>query len=292
MSITIAAFVLIFACNFACNGLLNSPYTSNRVLVASKYHRRTLIIGRAVPSEQAGVAQDGDEETTLTLQGTISVSSNELRVTSLEEVSEFFRTQSHRDLLVTGGGERPCTAIEATSDQLKDWKNECLALGASEPDENDSILSVITRGLEFPGLKVESSSVIGVKYVDAPTSTSPKYEFVLLANEQAVSGLPPAVWIFKKLTGANDKGSTGENSKFKSLSTVTFEQTDNGKVVFRTEAFLRIGVTFPKILLKILPGDKKTIEERGGTSIVKTLDKDVKQSMEAFESAYLKKFNF
>eukprot|EP00536_Pseudo-nitzschia_multiseries_P013829 jgi/Psemu1/310307/fgenesh1_kg.619_\ len=173
---------------------------------------------------------------------------------------------------------------------LSDWKSRCLALSACEPDENDSILSVVTRGIEFPGLKVSTSSSIGVKYVEMER-TSPRYEFVLLANEQTVSGVPPAVWAFRKLTGS-DKNGSGDNSKFKSLTTVTYEEKENGKVVFKTDGFLSIGITFPKFLLKILPGDKKTIEERGGKSIVKTLDKDVAQSMKAFEKTYLDKFDF
>ena len=64
----------------------------------------------------------------------------------------------------------------------------------------------------------------------------------------------------------------------------------NNNIVFQTKSYLSIGITFPKFLLKILPGDKETIEKRGGISIVKTLDKDLVQSMEAFEKAYLNKF--
>jgi hypothetical protein len=47
-------------------------------------------------------------------------------------------------------------------------------------------------------------------------------------------------------------------------------------------------VTFPKILLKILPGDKDIIEQKASVSVEKTLLKDVMHSMEAYEKSYLK----
>mmetsp|Transcript_31015 Transcript_31015/g.73086 ORF Transcript_31015/g.73086 Transcript_31015/m.73086 type:complete len:298 (+) Transcript_31015:108-1001(+) len=287
---------LAVACSNACNALQILPFERTRNSFAS------ISIGPIRPAffelqanqvEQMVTEIDTNnkkEEATLTLQGKMSIASNELRKTSLEDVSAFFRAQEYRDLLVTGGGERPCTEVRATPEKLGNWKSQCAVLGACEPTENDSILSVVTGGVQFPGLKVSSSSLIGVKYIEMERQ-SPRYEFVLISDEQTVSGLPPAVWIFRKLTGADDNGS-GDNSKAKSLTTVTFEEKDNGNVVFRTEGFLSIDISFPKILLKILPGDKKTIEEKGGKSIVKALDRDVMQSMKALEKAYLEKFGF
>lgn len=291
MTIILNALVFVVTCNFACNALQILPFRRNAnrpASITSSPNQPMLTIRRVTP--EIDVSDDKEGKTTLTLAGEMSAASNELPKTSIEDVSEFFRTQAYRNLLVTGGGERPYTEVEITSGQLSDWKSRCLALGAYQPDENDSILSVLTRGIRFPGLNVATSSLIGVKYIEMET-ISPRYEFVLLANEQTVSGLAPAVWIFRKLTGADESGSE-DNSKFKSLTTITYEEKNNGNVVFRTDGFLSIDITFPKFLLKILPGDKKTIEERGGKSIVKTLDKDVVQSMKAFEKAYSEKFNF
>jgi len=297
MIIASTAVVLIVACNTASNGLHIPPVGPNNCRLSSS-HRTAFTILRA-----KNEYDDREEETTLTLRGQISVDSADLPKTSIEDVVEFFRTKTYRDLLVTGGGERPCSEIKLTPIQLNDWRSRCSALGACQPNENDSILSIVSRGIQFPGLKVESNALIGVKYVEseeeeiqriddrAEKISIPRYEFVLLANEQVVSGLAPAVWIFKKLTGA-DKNGGDENSKFDSLSTVTCKENKNGNIVFRTEALLSIGVTFPKFLLKILPGDKKTIEERGSKSIIKTLEKDISQSMNSFEKAYLETFDF
>jgi hypothetical protein len=298
MKIASTALLLIVACNTACNSLhILYVGPSHHRLPSS--HRSDVAILQAVPDEvlEGGseILNDGkEEETTLTLRGEISVASADLPKTSINDVVEFFKTEANRDLLVTGGGERPCNEIKVTPLQLNDWKSRCSALGACQPDENDSILSIVSSGIQFPGLKVESNALIGVKFVESEESeakrSNSRYEFVLLSNEQIVTGLAPAVWIFKKLTGA-DKSGEDENSKFDSLSTVTYEEKENGTIVFRTDALLSIGVTFPKFLLKILPGDKKTIEEKGGKSVVKTLEKDVSQSMKAFEKAYLEKFD-
>lgn len=298
----------IVTCSFACNALQTLPLKTNSdrfVLSSGPPNQQLPTILWDTPLEVDFINDDAveekvevmrgiedsngnEEETTLTLQGKISVSSSRLPKDSAEDVSRFFRAPEHRNLLVTGGGERPCTEVDFTSELLSDWRSRCLELGSNQPDENDSVLSVITRGIEFPGLKVATSSLIGVKYVESETE-SPRYEFVLLSNEQTVSGLAPAVWIFNKLTGAGENGS-GNNSKFKSLTIVTYEE-DNGKIVFMTDGFLSIDITFPSFLLKILPGDKKKIEERGSKSIVKTLDRDVVQSMKAFEKAYSEQYN-
>lgn len=225
------------------------------------------------------------EEASLILKGVISTQSKSLPVVCEERLSKFFRTPSFRNLLVSGGGERLVEDLPLTETLMENWTEKCKSLGASLPDKGDSILAVESRGVEFPGLKVKSIATVGVKYMEQNQGTSPRHEFVLLATQEEAKGLPPMVWIYNKLTGADQKKDGKDASNAKSLSTVSYE-TNNGSVVFRTKAFLQIGITFPKVLLKILPGDKATIEEKASSSIQKTLEKDVVQSMKAYESAY------
>jgi hypothetical protein len=168
---------------------------------------------------------------------------------------------------------------------LEEWKEKCKVLGAVLPNKEDSILEVESRGLAFPGLEVRSTATVGVKYVEREQGSTPRHEFVLLGTREQAKGFPPVVWIYNKLTGADPKNPGKGNSNAKSLSTVSYERID-GNVVFRTNAFLEIGITFPKVLLKILPGDKATIEEKASSSVQKSLEKDVFQSMRAYESAY------
>jgi hypothetical protein len=178
-------------------------------------------------------------------------------------------------------------------------------LGACLPEQGtDSVVSITTPGLSFPGLTVKNIATVGTKYVEA---TPPRHEFVLLSSESKASGLPPVVWLYNKLTGNADAGgettsrqimsgptsvtssddgsSSSSSTNIKSLSTVSYQRKDD-RVVFTTNASLSIGMKFPKLLMKAL-GDKRKAEEVGANSIRKTLVKDVAQSMQAFEKAYL-----
>lgn len=227
-----------------------------------------------------------EEEASLILQGDISTQSKSLPVVCEERLCKFFQTPSFRNLLVSGGGQRPVEYLPLTETLFQDWTQKCKVLGASPPSKDDSILAVESKGIQFPGLKVKSTATVGVKYVEDPGKASPRHEFVLLGTQEEAKGLPPVVWIYNKLTGGNKRNEgSGDSSRAQSLSTVSYE-TNNGNVVFRTKAFLRIGISFPKVLLKILPGDKATIEEKASSSVQKTLEKDCVQSMKAYESAY------
>lgn len=244
------------------------------------------------PAESGSTEADGDGEdnrSTLMLRGESSVVSNPLPRASDEMLVEFFKAPACRNLLLSGGGERPCSEVDVTPELFDHWKLQCVSLGARQPVERDCILSVLTRGIQFPGLRVTSNVSIGVKYVDddheEPRGPTPRHEFVLLKSVTRASGLAPAVWIYNKLTGADkEKGGSGYNS----LTTVSYEESD-GCIVFKANAFLSLPLTFPKFLIRILPSDKSVIEEKAGKSIKKTLDKDVSHSMEAYEKAYLAK---
>eukprot|EP00529_Nitzschia_sp_RCC80_P001796 CAMPEP_0113486522 /NCGR_PEP_ID=MMETSP0014_2-20120614/25040_1 /TAXON_ID=2857 /ORGANISM="Nitzschia sp." /LENGTH=374 /DNA_ID=CAMNT_0000380197 /DNA_START=264 /DNA_END=1388 /DNA_ORIENTATION=- /assembly_acc=CAM_ASM_000159 len=243
--------------------------------------------------------QPKEEQTTsLTFRGEVSFDSKELPLHPEKPemfLSRFFKTPESRNLLVTGGGERPCTELELTPELFDDWTTKCEALGASPPTQDDSVISITTPGLSFPGLKVRNTAMVGSKFVD--TAKPPRHEFVLLSNESEASGLPPVVWLYNKLTGHSKGGSTAaamegdgitpnkSSTNISSLSTVTY-QKKNDRVVFTTNASLSIGMKFPKLLMKAL-GDKSKAEQVGAKSIRKTLDKDVVQSMTAFEKAYL-----
>jgi hypothetical protein len=250
-------------------------------LVAEK--RQALVAESELESELTP-----QEEASLILKGEISAKSASLPIVCEERLLKFFRTPSFRNLLVSGGGQRPVENLPLTETLLDDWTEKCKALGAALPDKDDSVLAVESRSIEFPGLKVTSTATVGVKYVD---QDPPRHEFVLLGTQEEAKGLPPVVWIYKKLTGADQKKQGKDSSDAKSLSTVSCE-TNNGNVVFRTKSFLQIGITFPKVLLKILPGDKATIEEKASSSVQKTLEKDVVQSLKAYESAYTNEMKF
>lgn len=234
--------------------------------------------------KSAAAGEETDDQTSLTFRGEVSFNSSSLpHPESAEHLVRFFQTPASRNLMISGGGERPCTELEVTPELLNDWRSKCEMLGACPPDEGDSVMSITTPGLSFPGLTVKNLAKIGTKYVeDAP----PRHEFVLLSNDSEASGLPPVVWLYNRLTGGGKKDSSSSSTNIKSLSTVSYEKK-NDSVVFQTKASLTIGMKFPKLLMKAL-GDKSKAEQVGANSIRNTLDKDVAQSMTALEKAYLR----
>ena len=225
-------------------------------------------------------------ETTLELKGVVEVSSNPLPSLPADKMASFFESKEVRNMLVTAGGKRPCEELSAAGAILEEWKEACSVVGAQLPDESDSPLSVKTGGIDFPGLHLTSKAKIGAKLVQEP---SPRYEFVLIGDEQTVTGLPPVTWVYNKLTGAGKDGEkSGNNSSTSSLTTISYDETADGKTVIKSNASLSIEVKFPSILLKIMPTNKEKAEETGGNALCKTLEKDVQASMEAVEKAYLK----
>jgi hypothetical protein len=224
---------------------------------------------------------------TLNLKGETSVKTKPLQPSAPEKLFEFLRLDEHRNLLVTAGGTRPKEVVEPTPELLEQWKKACDVVGSSYPSGNDEILKVKTGGVSFPGLTVTSIANIGSKFLVDPESAKPFYEFTLVGDEQIVTGLAPIVWIFNQLTGAGKKDGK-EGTSTSSLSRVTYEQSDDDKIVFKIDSSLRVDVKFPAILLKILPTSKEQTEATGGSSLVKALEKDVVKSMSALESAYEK----
>jgi hypothetical protein len=227
-----------------------------------------------------------EETSTLTLIGKLDVSSSPVPLTSEEKFSTFVKAPENRNLLVSAGGERPAEKIELTPELLALWKKKCVELGAQCPDESDSVLEVRTSGIDFTGFHLETLAIIGIKDVRGSQNKN-VYEFVLIKDENKARGLAPVVWIYNKLTGAGEKDSEDRTSSL-SLTTLSYEEVNDSKIVFTINGRLTVKVKFPAFLLKILPTNKEKAEESGGKSINKLLEKDGSKSMVAFEKAYLK----
>lgn len=233
---------------------------------------------------------DNGDTATLTLDGDALVSTDPLPFVSDEFLASFLQDTSNRNLLASAGGERPIKEIQLTADLLKTWRNACEDLGAQIPDETDSVIKVRTSGINFPGLKLESTAVIGIK--EDSSNENQVYEFVLVGDENKVKGFPPVVWIFNKLTGSEGSGKAdGNNQSASSLTTLAYKKISESEVCFTTTSRLVVKVKFPAFLLKILPTNKEKAEESGAKSITKVLEKDVNLAVKAFEKAYREKAN-
>lgn len=246
---------------------------------------------RTTTRQFASTTSDDDSEgtaTLMTLSGSMDVSSTNLPLVTNEEFSAFLEDNYY--LLVSAGGQRELKELKLTPELVNMWKNACKLSGAEEPnEETDSAVQVRTGGIDFPGLHLVSLAKIGVKKIKDSDSKR-LYQFILLGDEQKVSGLPPVVWIFEKLTGSKEKDSKDRQSS-SSVTTVSYKDVNDSEIAFSISSQLTIQVNFPKVLLKILPTNKEKAEESGGKSIKKLLEKDVAASMKAFEKAYLEKFS-
>ena len=154
------------------------------------------------------------------------------------------------------------------------------------PEDGDRILAVETI-TQFPGLKMVNKVYNGAKISLNETSGIPKYSFVLIGEELSVSGLPPVVWVFNKLTKAEEKKGSLKPSGV-AVSNITAIQGIDGKYAFQFSADIKIMIKFPRALLKILPTNKEKAEASGGSSIAKAVEKDVKLGVKGVRDAFLK----
>ena len=255
-----------------------TPFSNNNHLKTTEINRFAAVY--ASPTDRT----ESEKGTRLEFKGDIEVVSDPLPSLPDDEMTAFFETPESRNLLATAGGKRSCEEISPTDDLLEEWKIACDIVGGQYPDESDSVLSVTTGGIDFPGLHVVSKANIGVKFIQEP---SPRYEFVLIGDERTVKGLPPVKWIFKKLTGSG--GDESSSTSTKSLSIVSYDRTDDGKTTtITTKSSISIELSFPTVLLKILPTSKEKTEKTGGKAISSTVEKDVQEAMKAFQEEYMK----
>mmetsp|Transcript_23720 Transcript_23720/g.26168 ORF Transcript_23720/g.26168 Transcript_23720/m.26168 type:complete len:287 (+) Transcript_23720:58-918(+) len=233
----------------------------------------------------AATTTTDDRTATLTFDCTATFTSDSIttKAGAPEEVSDFF--EKNRNCMVSAGNQREVIELEQiTEDLLLEWKEKCNDLGAVKPDStSDKILRVKTGGVDFPGFSLKSNALIGSKLLlsDESSGGYPTYEFTLIRDERVVNGLGPVVWIFKKLTGDDDEKKKKDRTLASSLSRVTMTGSSSDTVVFRSDVDFKIQVTFPKLLLRILPVSKEKAEAQGSEAIMKTLDKDITAVMKA-----------
>ena len=151
-----------------------------------------------------------------------------------------------------------------------------------------NILELETPGVNFPGLKVTSISTMTSQLFSCTKGTQ-EYRFALLSSQSRAEGPKPLLWLFNKLTAADDDQmdrSPKEQTSF-SFTRVWTEKTHEGEVVFNTNARLEIRINIPKLIMRLLPVKLEKFEEQGSASIQKLLDRDLGASMERFKTTYL-----
>lgn len=206
---------------------------------------------------------------------------------SPERMLDFFRDSKNRDCLVTAGDRLESHTLDTTNELLEKWKSKASTLGAVEPDASDAIINVRTGRIHFPGLNVDTTSLIGTKLILPPESISfPNYEFILIQDKRNVSGFKPIVWMYNRLMAPSKK--EGRDTTPSSLTRVFALPSEDGKTVkFETHTFLEVQVSFPAFLLKIIPSSKEKAEEQGNEALKKALKKDIEVAVDKFRANWV-----
>ena len=199
-------------------------------------------------------------------------------------LADFFAIDSHRDLLMKGTGNL-VEPMEPNDELMKRWAVEAKRVGAVPPQKGDALLQVTTSGIQFPGLKILSVATIGAKLI-VDEDGGYLHEFTLVKDTIKAEGPRPIRFIFNKLTATRDEEAKEQTTH--SLTRTTVKSAGGDQIVFSSSSYLEVDVTFPRVLLRILPVSKEKAEEQGSQSILKTIEKDSGPALENFKKAYMK----
>mmetsp|Transcript_9911 Transcript_9911/g.12600 ORF Transcript_9911/g.12600 Transcript_9911/m.12600 type:complete len:280 (-) Transcript_9911:187-1026(-) len=202
-----------------------------------------------------------------------------------KDINDFFNQKEKRRVLLEGSGEHLVTPIEKPTPEIRQrWKKEAKIMGSTPPSSDDNMYLVTIKGVNFPGIKMNTIATIGTKVM--LNSDFPEYQATMAMSDTKPEGLRPLVWVVNKLTGASTE-MLYEDQTTHSFTRVRAE-VNNGEVIFKAESNLVVDLKFPSFLLKILPASKEKVEEQGSEALQKALEKDVVPMINNFREEYIK----
>lgn len=211
-----------------------------------------------------------------------------------KELTKFFFDPAIRDRVLRGGDDDKASGANRLQVLTNPdvslynlWKVEAShAPNFVPPQVGDPILRVTTHGIHFPGLQIRTRATVGCKKV--LMDKSPQLQITLITDELQATGPDPLVWVFRSLTGANQKNKkSAADRRTHSTNTLAMEATPDGRAIFSSVAHLAIDVSFPSFLLKILPVSKTMAEQQGSEAIRKVVERDIGPSLEAVRQLYI-----
>lgn len=173
----------------------------------------------------------------------------------------------------------------------------------------DAILRVTTSGIHFPGLTLKTVATVGCKKVLDDSTNTASLQITLIRDELHAEGPPPLLWVFQQLTGTGKQNKSGvfpptpfsllrgntnqdvsQERRTHSTNIITAECTTDkdsaASIVFCSVAQLSISVSFPSILLRILPVSKQMAESQGSEAINRVVSRDIGPSLEALKKQF------
>jgi len=217
---------------------------------------------------------------------------NEKKNSDGEDVlAAFLKRPETKQLLFGAGGRRKTTLLELTPELVELWMSSCEAYYGPTflPEPGDEVVAAETV-VKFPGLTVTSLVCNGVK-MSSDERGLPQYDCVLIGEQRQVNGPAPLVWVYNQLTGAASRNykegefHPSEASAKTKVSVVT--EDDGASYALACEMNGQVRVEFPKLLIRILPASKRTMEERGSASVLKTMRNDVVDGIDAVRESFL-----
>lgn len=248
--------------------------------------RRTGSLYSAAVEEEEEDSEKAEERIQFTADMTFTT--DPLGDAKVGEVAEFLKKQECRELLLSAGGIRAVEEIAATPELQERWQGAC-AFYESEPlpDSCDQFLSTDTI-IPFPGLVLTNTVVNGIKEL-TDDKGFPRLAFVLVAEKRSVTGSKPLVWIFNQLTRSGKDSNDAQYSppQGHALTYASIAEKD-GAFSFNIAVQFRIIITFPAVLVRILPTSKAKMEEKGSASVSKMISKDVDAASISLRDAFIK----
>lgn len=217
---------------------------------------------------------------TLTFSVDYTLISDPIPAERKEEFLNLFQTNEICKSLLSAGGKRNVRESTLSPVFERYWDE------ISPGRDADSKLFFTDTDSKFPGLTLLSTICNGCNLVQDEAGR-PKYEFVVLAEKQSVSGAPPVVWLFNKLTGDSRKNSGDFQKTVNAITSVASIVDCGDSIALQFVVDVKIYVVFPRSLLKILPTSKEKMEEQGSASMRAAIVKDIDDAVAGTVNAFL-----
>lgn len=229
------------------------------------------------------------------------LTSDPFPVVSPCEFEAFWSKDSTRNLLLSAGGRRKCRSIEPCAHTSDLWVQAChekygLDLLPREypadtdyPDD-ESIMATDTD-VKFPGFQIHNTVLNGCK-LHMDEDGRPSYTFCLIGDHKAIQGNPSVTWLVRKLTGMSSLPESNNKIRFEASETVAKTQVriipvEGDEMKLQINVQFATHIRFPKALLRILPSSKENVEQKGSRSIIKVVEKDAKDALNAVREAWM-----
>jgi hypothetical protein len=216
----------------------------------------------------------------------LCVASEPLPTESKEEAYNFFNDDKILDYFLGAGKKAIATRHELTPEMLQMWKEACEYYGPEYlPGQEDKII-VRKTTVDFPGIQLLNEVFSGVKKLKEGEGP-PAYQCCLIAERRTVTGLPPLVWLFNKLTGSSPDDEYTRNSAKGHTRITLVEKEGERKFVIGVQSHVLISMEFPKVFVKLFPAPKSKMEEQGNKAVEKAVRREIDNSFEVLEEAFL-----